>query len=69
MTVGVGIFGVLASYLASLFLPTTLDDDGDPDLAEIKAELAALNRRLDAIQAVLGDEAPPRPEDAGEEPG
>lgn len=69
MTMGVGIFGVLASYLANLFLPTTLDDEEDPDLAEIKAELAALNTRLDAIQAMLGDEAPPRPEDAGEEPG
>ena len=31
MTVGVGIFGVLASYLANLFLPKTPDDDGAPD--------------------------------------
>jgi len=68
MTMGVGIFGVLASYLANLFLPTTLDDDEDPHLAEIKAELAALNTRLDAIQAMLGDEALPRSEDTGAEP-
>jgi len=68
MTMGVGIFGVLASYLANLFLPTTLDDDGVPDLAEIKAELAALNTRLDAIQAMLGDEAPPCSEDTGAKP-
>jgi voltage-gated potassium channel len=69
MTMGVGIFGVLASYLANLFLPTTPDDDGASgppgaeELAEIKAELAALNRRLDAMQAVLGDGALPRSED------
>jgi len=69
MTVGVGIFGVLASYLANLFLPHTPDDDGSPDpggsgdLAEIKAELAALNTRLDAIEAVLSDRAPSRPEE------
>ena len=69
MTMGVGILGVLASYLANLFLPTTLDEDEDPDLAEIKAELDALNTRLDAIQAMLGGEAPSCPEDAGEEPG
>jgi voltage-gated potassium channel len=69
MTVGVGIFGVLASYLANLFLPSTSDDDEAADLDEIKDELAALNRRLDAIQAVLGDEEPPEPEDTGGNPG
>jgi voltage-gated potassium channel len=69
MTVGVGVFGVLASYLANLFLPTTPDDDGSADLDEIKSELAALNRRLDAIQAMLGDREPTSPEDTGTEPG
>jgi voltage-gated potassium channel len=69
MTVGVSIFGVLASYLANLFLPTSMDDDGDLDLAEIKAELTALNARLDALQAVLGDGAPPRSQDSGAESG
>jgi len=64
MTVGVGVFGVLASYLAHLFLPEGPDDEGmadageSGDLDEIKAQLAALNARLDAIQAVLGEEAP-----------
>ncbi len=67
MTVGVGIFGVLASYLASLFLPERPDDDGAGDLDEIKAELAALNTRLEAIQAMLGDDTPPRPEDSAAE--
>jgi voltage-gated potassium channel len=67
MTVGVGIFGVLASYLANLFLPPTPDDEADPDLAEIKAELAALNRRLDAMQSMLGEEAPAPPEEPGAE--
>ena len=69
MTMGVGIFGVLASYLANLFLPTTPDDEADPDLVEIKAELEALNRRLDAIQAMLGDQAPPSTEDPGAQTG
>jgi len=63
MTVGVGIFGVLASYLANLFLPSYSEDDGDPDLDKIMAELAALNRRLDTLQAMLGDETSSHPED------
>jgi voltage-gated potassium channel len=54
MTVGVGIFGVLASFLANLFLPRTPDDALSPDLAEIKAELAALNARLDSLGEQLG---------------
>lgn len=54
MTVGVGIFGVLASYLANFFLPRTSGDDASPDLAEIKAELAALNARLDSLSTQLG---------------
>lgn len=33
MTVGIGIYGMLASYLAHLFLPKAPDDDGSPDLA------------------------------------
>jgi voltage-gated potassium channel len=69
MTVGIGIFGVLASYLANLFLPQTPDDDWPEDLDEVKAELAALHRRLDAIEAMLGDGAPRRPEDTGAESG
>jgi voltage-gated potassium channel len=60
MTVGIGIYGVLTSYLASLFLPQSDDEDArsfDPD--GIKAELDAVNARLDAIQAMLSDLAPP----------
>jgi voltage-gated potassium channel len=60
MTVGIGIYGVLTSYLASLFLPQTDDDDAgsyDPD--GIKAELDAVNARLDAIQAILGEGVAP----------
>jgi voltage-gated potassium channel len=67
MTVGVGIFGVLASYLANLFLPKTPDDDGPGDLDEIKAELTALNTRLDTIEAMLSDRTPPRPEEPAAE--
>jgi hypothetical protein len=68
MTVGIGIFGVLASYLASLFLPKRADDDWSEDLDEIKSELAALNRRLDAIEAMVSAGAPRRPGDSGTEP-
>jgi voltage-gated potassium channel len=60
MTVGIGIYGVLTSYLAQLFLPQSDDEDArsyDPD--GIKAELEAVSARLDAIQAMLGDLAPP----------
>jgi voltage-gated potassium channel len=69
MTVGVGIFGVLASYLANLFLPDR-PEDGDPDgLAEVKTELEALNVRLDTLEAMLRERAPERPEGIGTEPG
>jgi voltage-gated potassium channel len=57
MTVGVGIFGVLASYLARLFLPATRNDEA-PDLTGIEAELATLNRRLDSIEARLTEGTP-----------
>jgi voltage-gated potassium channel len=69
MTVGVGIFGVLASFLANLFLPKAPDDDGAPDLASIQAGFDAVNARLDAIQAMLDDRAPPPPGDTGTESG
>jgi voltage-gated potassium channel len=69
MTVGVGVFGVLASYLANLFLPASRDDDGPGELDEIKAELAALHTRLDAIQAMLGSEGSPEGQGAGTMPG
>jgi voltage-gated potassium channel len=69
MTVGVGIFGVLASFLANLFLPSGPHEAPEPDLEEIKTELAALNKRLDDIQATLGDGAPSDPEDANAETG
>ena len=73
MTVGIGIFGVLASYLAHLFLPSPSQEDGTEDLggsgdlAEIRAELAAVNTRLDAIEAMLNDRAPRRSGSTGTE--
>jgi voltage-gated potassium channel len=70
MTVGIGIYGVLTSYLASLFLPQSDDEDArsyDPD--GIKAELEAVSARLDAIQALLADRPPPRSGDSGPAPG
>jgi voltage-gated potassium channel len=70
MTVGIGIYGVLTSYLAQLFLPQSDDEDArsyDPD--GIKAELEAVSARLDAIQALLADRPPPRSGDSGPAPG
>ena len=66
MTVGVGMFGVLASYLARLFLPNRSEDEGDLD--EIKAGIAATNTRLEAIEAMLSDLVPARSRDAEREP-
>jgi voltage-gated potassium channel len=68
MTVGVGIFGVLASGLANLFLPKGQDDDGDPDLARIATELAAVRSRLDAIEARLSGGITGRATDAEPKP-
>jgi voltage-gated potassium channel len=69
MTVGIGIYGVLASYLAHFFLPQAPGDDEAPDLAGIKADLDAVNSRLDAIQAMFSDRGPPHPGNTGREPG
>jgi voltage-gated potassium channel len=67
MTVGIGIYGVLTSYLAHFFLPQDSDDTASLDLAGIRAELDAVNERLNAIQATLsmGDRAP-APRKAGD---
>jgi voltage-gated potassium channel len=67
MTVGVGIFGMLASYLASLFLPTAPDNDGAEELVEIQAELERLSQKLDVLQAMLTDPDPAPPAGAGAE--
>ena len=61
MTVGVGIFGVLASYLANLFLPRN-EEEETVDLDKIRDELAALNARLAAIETLLGERASPAPD-------
>jgi len=68
MTVGVGIFGVLASYLANLFLPTDVEEEPS-DLDELQDELAALNSRLAAIEALLSEHEPgPGPAAAADRP-
>jgi voltage-gated potassium channel len=54
MMVGVGIFGVLASYLANFFLPTRSHDE-PAGLDEVKAELESLNARLDTLEGMLRD--------------
>lgn len=75
MTVGVGIFGVLASFLANLFLPKSPEDGDDSapasaaDLAGIQDQLEAMNGRLDALQAMLGEREPEPPGSAGTESG
>lgn len=68
MTMGVGIYGVLASYLANLFLPRSVDMPKAADLDALRAELAAMNARLDAMQAMLGDGARSAPDDGGQDP-
>jgi voltage-gated potassium channel len=74
MTVGVGIFGVLASFLANLFLPKSSKDQDDAvpastaDLASIQAQLEAIKARLDALQSMVGDGDLPPTADVGREP-
>lgn len=46
MTAGVGLFGVLTSFLATSFL-TSNDTEQDEQLAEIRAELAEIRRLLE----------------------
>jgi voltage-gated potassium channel len=68
MTMGVGIFGVLASYLAHLFLPRSVDAPRSSDLEALRAELAALNVRLEAMQAMLDEWQGSGPDDSGGNP-
>ena len=68
MTVGVGIFGVLASFLANLFLPQSVEEETS-DLDELRDELAALNARLAAIETLLGERTSPAPGEPEDRPG
>jgi voltage-gated potassium channel len=60
MTVGVGLFGTLTGFLANAFVSPAKDGGsggngaGGGSDAEIKAELAAIRRQLDAVYERLG---------------
>ncbi len=54
MFAGVGIIGALASILASILIPQPKELDGpNAGLAEVQAELAAVNRELADIRELL----------------
>jgi voltage-gated potassium channel len=68
MTVGIGIYGVLTSYLAHFFLPRTISEVVTSELAEIQEDLDLVVARLEAIQDMIEERAPPAG-DAGAETG
>jgi hypothetical protein len=47
MLVGVGVFGVLAASLASLFIERDREQEADPKLADIADRLERIERMLD----------------------
>jgi voltage-gated potassium channel len=54
MTGGIGIFGVLTSYLATLFLAPYLKDEKRPnDNLDMRDDMAALQAKLGTIEQLL----------------
>jgi voltage-gated potassium channel Kch len=57
MAVGIGIFGVLTSYLSSLFMAPAAVPEGtppEPTMADLAAELAAVRRELAELRTESG---------------
>jgi voltage-gated potassium channel len=74
MTVGIGLFGVLASYLAAAFVGTQRIGQEDigllrDDLAEVRGDLVTMEAELAAIKALLTERDVPQSERAGDEGG
>jgi voltage-gated potassium channel len=70
MTVGIGLFGVLASYLAAAFVGAQRTGQEDiallrDDFAQVKGDLASIEVELSAIKALLSERDVPRQEQAG----
>ena len=67
MTVGVGLFGTLTGFLANAFVtPAKTGDEnesGSSGDAELRAELAAIRRQLDALSDRRGTAGGGRPPD------
>jgi voltage-gated potassium channel len=66
MTVGIGIFGLLASGLASWFLAarTPEEEPADKtDIASLQAQLAGLQKQLQQLSALIENQQPTRPYD------
>ncbi|HTY88639.1 MAG TPA: ion transporter [Candidatus Acidoferrum sp.] len=66
MTTGVGFFGTLTAYIASLFL--NVDKTGRTTEAELVTELKLMRERLESIEARLPHPAGPRPPHSGKPP-
>jgi voltage-gated potassium channel len=72
MTMGIGLFGVLASYLAATFIGAGRVEQEDidlvrDDLAAVKGDLVSIQAELAAISASLKEHDGPHPEQASEE--
>jgi len=72
MTVGIGLFGVVASYLAATFLATGRVEQEDfdlvrDDLAAVRGDLATVQAELAAIKGLLEQRELPHREQSGEE--
>jgi hypothetical protein len=54
MVVGVGIFGVLTSYLSSSFLgPVDADSENYMETVQLEADMAHLKKEMAAIKEML----------------
>ena len=74
MTVGIGVFGVLASYLAAAFVGAARVGQEDIDLlrndfAEVRGDLVTMEGELAVIKALLEERDVPHRELASEEGG
>ena len=55
MTAGIGLFGIITSYLSSLFI-APVDDDPEDDVAQLKAELAEIKQLVQELHARLPEQ-------------
>ena len=66
MTTGVGFFGTLTAYIASLFL--NLDKTGKTTEAELATELRLIRERLESLETKLHHPSAPVPPQSGKPP-
>jgi len=56
MTAGIGLFGIITSYLSSLFIAPVDDNGEDNEVAQLRAELAEIKQLLQELNGRLPEQ-------------